>query len=130
VTDDPAERPHPIGSSRLLSVDLRVERSFVLTVRSGRNGYYDAQADDGLWEWEPASYVTLGFEIDKLSIDEGTKNILVVVARLLAFGLEDAALVLNSDRLVLARLDGVLRKHGRTRWWTSYGEFANEIIPD
>jgi hypothetical protein len=126
---DPKERPAEDGTGGVLSVDLQNHRGFTLTMRSGRRGHYEADGDEGLWEWEPANYVTAGFRIDKEQIEKGTENMLGVVARLLDSGSEDAALFLNSDTLLLTRLDGVVRKHGRPSWWSNY-PFANEIVPD
>jgi len=130
TASDPAERPAPSDYGEYLSVNLRDTRGFTLSVISGDHGYYGADSDDGVWEWEPDGYVDLTFRINKEEIDKGTENMLHVVARVLNSGSEDAALMLNGDVLLLTRFDGVIRKHGRAKWWTSYDDFANDIIPD
>jgi hypothetical protein len=59
---------------------------------------------------------------------EQARSQLEAVNRLLATGSEDAALTLNGELLLLIRVDGVVRKHNRARWWDHYA-FANRIIP-
>jgi hypothetical protein len=126
---DLAERPAPTEAPHLLTVDLYDRCGFALIVRSGSNGYYEAEDDDGSsWEWEPDTYVNATFRMAKEEhIDKGIPNMLMVVARLLAGRTEDSALILNGDVLLLTRIDGVIRKHRRALWWDHYG--INDVIP-
>jgi hypothetical protein len=106
---------------------LYEDRGFLLTVTSGRDGYFDAESDgDEYWEWEPASYVNVEFRLDKDHIADATRNMLDVVARVLATGAEDAALVLDGNALLLTRTDGAVRKHRSDTWWD---DATNAIIP-
>ncbi|MEW2383671.1 SitI3 family protein [Micromonospora sp. NPDC047707] len=118
---DATETPTPAGH-QLLSSDLYEERGYLVTISSGRNGYYDAEDDDDAhWEWEPEVYVDIGFDMrtDDMA-DKGVPNMVTTVARVLADRPEDAALVLNGNCLLLTRVDGTLRKH-RPQWWAHYG---------
>lgn len=116
---DPAERP--AGPGPLLSADLVDRYGFLLTVRSGQNGYIEVAADDGVWVWEPKEYVSVNFRLDNSAdSQQPVINMLTVVRRILNTGTEDAALVLNADILLLTRLDGILREHHRDTWWSHY----------
>jgi len=124
---EPGERP--IGVPPILSADLYDQYGFGVTIRAGRNGYVDVVADEGSWEWEPEDYVAIGFDVDKFAdMQWVATNMLTVVRRVLATGPEDAALVQNSDVLLLTRFGGVLVKHRRDRWWGHYVG-ANQLIP-
>lgn len=129
---DVAERPRSTDSPDRLSIGLYEERGFWLSVRAGRDGYYEAEEDSGTsWEWEPDEYVNVTFSMDKnpdILVDKGTPNMLRIVGRVLECRSEDAALILNGNWLLLTRFNGVLRKHNRVRWWNHY-DFANEILP-
>lgn len=112
----------PTSSDRLLSFDLYEERGFLVSIRSGANGYYDAE-DGGntRWEWELAEYVQVSFHMDKDNMpDKGVPNVVATVAGVLAERAEDAALLLNSDWLLLTRRQGMLRKHNPS-WWAHHG---------
>lgn len=129
---DASERATPVDASATrLSADHAQHHGYVLDFMSGHNGYCDAESDDGShWEWEPASYVMISFAMvkDEL-VSKGIPNMLTVVARILACRPEDdLALVENGNWLLLTRVNGVLRKHNRGKWWDHYG-FANDIIP-
>ena len=124
---DPESRP--TGTPPLLSANLSAEQGFDVTVRAGRNGYVDASSDQGLWEWEPETYVSVAFRWNKFTdFDRLVVNMLTIVRRVLESGDEDAAFVLNGDILLLTRFDGVLVKHHRERWWAHYPG-ANEALP-
>lgn len=125
---DPVERPTPTETPNLFTADLYDKRGFTLIIRFGRNGYYEADDDGTTWEWEPDTYVNLTFRMSKEDhIDKGIPNMLATVARLLAGRTEDAALILNSDVLLLTRVDGTIRKH-RQAWWDNYG--VSNLIPE
>jgi hypothetical protein len=124
-----ADRPTRLGPGHILGADLYERRGYFLSISSGRNGYYDADGNDGHWEWEPKTYSNIGFSMDADRIDEGTKNMLTVVARALACESDDAALTLNGNLLLLSRFDGKVCKHNRAAWWDRY-DFANRIILD
>ena len=128
---DLTQWPKPTEFGGMLSADLHEPYGFELSVAPGRDGYYDAQDDDGSrWEWEPAAYVDVDFRMraDDL-VDKGIPHMLTVVAaRVLDCRQEDAALVQNGSLLLATRVDGVLRKHHRSRWWDHYG-FVNDILP-
>jgi hypothetical protein len=126
---DPAERPQP-WEGRLLSADLYEQHGFGLSVRAGRDGYYEAEDDGGsTWEWEPDTYVDVTFSMGKDDrFEQRTANMLTMVARVLDGRSEDAALLLNGGVLLLTRVDGVLHKHNRATWWDHYG-FVNDILP-
>jgi hypothetical protein len=114
------------GETPRTGFDLYKDSGFLLAVTSGRNGYFDAEGDDDeYWEWAPASYVNVGFRMDKDRLEEATQNMLSVVARILSTGPEDAALVLDGNALLLTRTDGIIRKHRKATWWDQKG---NEII--
>lgn len=123
VAVEPAEKPRPSGTNpRLLSARLYDTRGYALTISSGSQGYFDAEADDGArWEWEPETYVDIDFSMraDDL-VDKGIPNMMQTVARVLAARQEDAALVQNGNWLLLTRVGGELRRHRHT-WWSHYG---------
>ncbi|MEV6850467.1 SitI3 family protein [Actinoplanes sp. NPDC051411] len=124
----PVQRPPEIAP--VLSADLRESHGFTVTLLATKHGYVEAESDDGLFEWEPESYVAVGFRIDKDADREwAIVNMLTIVWRVLATGDEDASLVLNGDLLVLSRLGGVLVKHHRDDWWASYPA-SNAVFPD
>ncbi|GIE95890.1 hypothetical protein Ari01nite_33550 [Paractinoplanes rishiriensis] len=78
---------------------------FQVTVRGGRNGYVEADADDGTWEWEPDPFVAVGFRLDKDADREWVlTNMVTVVRRILFTGPEDAAFVFNGEVLLCTRL--------------------------
>ncbi|MEV7227352.1 SitI3 family protein [Polymorphospora sp. NPDC051019] len=117
---DAIETRTPAGG-QLFSSALYEERGYLISLSSGRNGYYDAEDDDGYWEWEPAEFVNISFDMAKDDqVVEGVSNMVVTVARVLAGRPEDAALVLNGNWLLLTRVAGALRKH-RSQWWAHYG---------
>lgn len=123
---DPGERP--TGTPPVLSAELWDQYGFSVTVRAGKNGYFAVESDNGMWEWEPHTYVSLGFRMDKFDdFDREISNMLTIVRRVLETGSEDAILVVNSDYLLLTRLDGELVKHRHEGWWTSYSA-ADSII--
>ncbi|ROT26858.1 SitI3 family protein [Micromonospora sp. HM5-17] len=107
---------------RLFTADLHDRYGYGVSVFGGRDGYCEAEADDGSrWEWEPNPYVDITFRLSKdRPTDKVTQNMVAAVARVLASRPEDAALVLNGNWLLLTRMGGVLRKHRRT-WWETYG---------
>lgn len=117
----PETTDRPIGTASLLTRDLYERYSFHVSISAGTNGYVSAESDDGLWEWEPATYVSVTFSLDKTADRKSAVgSMLTVVRRVLDTGREDAALVFNSDYLLLTRLDGVLREHHRDSWWAHY----------
>jgi hypothetical protein len=124
---DPDEQPS--GSGTTLSADLYDTYGFGVTVRTGRNGYVDAGADEiGQWEWKPDPYVALSFDIDDdIDRKQLAANLVTVVKRVLATGPEDAAFVVNGDYLLVARFGGQVVKHNHDRWWTYYPE-ADQVI--
>jgi hypothetical protein len=123
---DSAERPS--GNGALLSADLFEKYGFLLTVREGKNGYVEVQADGDSWLWEPHEYVSVNFRMDKFAdLSWSVINMLALVRRLLDTGPEDAALVLNGDVLILTRLGGALAKYRRQDWWSAYPG-AGEVI--
>jgi hypothetical protein len=130
---DPADHRTLTTSGPVLSADLYDRLGFELTVAPARNAYYEAQDDPDteLWEWEPGPHVRVTFRMDKDPdrMEVGVRNVLEIVERLLASDGGDAALILNGDSLLLTRVAGVVRKHRRATWWSSYPD-ANEIIPD
>ncbi len=123
---DPVECP--TGTPPLLAADLYERRGFDVTVRAGHDGYLETESDNGVWEWEPRSYVAVTFRVEK-NADPGRAivNMLTVVGRLLDTGQEDAALILNGDYLLLTRFGGVLVKHRRAAWWENYAD-VNDVI--
>jgi hypothetical protein len=124
----PAETDPEIAP--VLWADLTDSHGFSVTVRAGKHGYVEAEADQGVWEWEPDTYVSVGFRIDKNADHEwAVVNMLAIVRRALETGHEDAALVFNGDFILLTRIDGVLIKHRQDRWWSSYPA-TNGVFPD
>ncbi|MEU7757711.1 SitI3 family protein [Micromonospora aurantiaca (nom. illeg.)] len=123
VAAEPAERPRPSATNlRLFSARHYETRGYALTVSSGSQGYFDAEADDGArWEWEPETYVDIDFSMRADDVvDKGIPNMMKAVARVLAARQEDAALVQNGNWLLLTRTAGELRRH-RPTWWSHYG---------
>lgn len=100
VAADVTERPRPSGTRpRLFSARLYGTRGYALTVTSGNQGYFDAEADDGTrWEWEPEAYVDIDFAMkaDDL-VDKGIPNMMKAVAQVLTARQEDVALVQNGN---------------------------------
>ncbi|BCJ64744.1 SitI3 family protein [Polymorphospora rubra] len=123
---DATEARTPAGN-QLFSSARYEESGYLMNVSSGSNGYYDAEDDDGYWEWEPAEYVNISFDMGKDDeAVEGVTNMVTAVARVLADRPEDAALVLNGNWLLLTRVAGTLRRH-RAQWWAHYG--VDGLIP-
>ncbi|WP_268240673.1 SitI3 family protein [Micromonospora sonchi] len=89
------ETPNP-GSHPLLSADLYHERGYLITIRCGRHSYYDAENDDGYWEWEPEEYLNITFDMrpDDMT-DKGVPNMVATVAQVLADRPKAAALILT-----------------------------------
>ncbi|MEU4645264.1 SitI3 family protein [Micromonospora sp. NPDC023814] len=110
------------GYPRLLSGGLDEELGYTITVSGGSHGYFDAENDDGTqWEWEPDAYVNVVFHMRKNDQPEAAiPNMVSAVSRVLATQMEDAALVLNGNWLLLTRVAGTVRKH-RPSWWDNYG---------
>lgn len=129
VAADVTERPRPRGTrARLFSARLYDTRGCALTVSSGSQGYFDAEADDGTrWEWEAETYVDIDFSMkaDDL-VDKGIPNMMKAVAQVLTARQEDAALVQNGNWLLLTRTTGELRRH-RPTWWSHYSR--DDLIP-
>jgi hypothetical protein len=125
----PNPNEQPSRSGALLSVDLYDSYGFGVTVRTGRNGYVDAGADDiGQWEWKPDPYAALSFDVDDdIDRKQLATNLVTVIKRILSTGPEDAAFVVNGDYLLAARFDGRLVKHNHDRWWSYYPE-ADQVI--
>ncbi|WP_434739308.1 SitI3 family protein [Micromonospora sp. SH-82] len=113
------ETTSPAGT-RLLTVDRYDEDGYLISITSGRHGYYDAEDDDTHWEWEPEQYVDISFDMhtDDL-VDKGIPNMVATVTRILTGRHEDAALVQNGSHLLLTRTAGVVRRH-RPSWWDHY----------
>jgi hypothetical protein len=124
---DPDERP--TGTPALLAADLYDRYGFEVTVRAGQNGYFEAESDIGVWEWEPALYVAVTFRMEKnTDPDRSVPNILAVVRRVLDTGSEDAALILNDNWLLFTRFGDTLVKNRRDTWWNHYPG-ADEQLP-
>ena len=124
---DPSERP--TGTASLLSADLYDRSGFGVTIRADHNGYVEIESDQGIWEWEPETYLDLTFRMDKdADPNWAVINMLTVVRRVLATGPEDIAFTFNIDSLLLTRFDGTLVKHNRGGWWANYPG-ADQLIP-
>ncbi|MEU8662432.1 SitI3 family protein [Actinoplanes philippinensis] len=119
--------PSQTGSAR--AINLVETNGFGLSVRTGRNGFIDVVSDSGSFEWEPDPYAAVRFTVDK-SADPVwvATNMITIVRRVLESGSEEAALVANSDVLLLTRLDGKLVKHHQATWWAHYPA-ADGLIP-
>jgi hypothetical protein len=111
-----------------LSLDLYQESGYLINIRSGTNGYFDAE-DDGEthWEWEPSKYVNITFYMQKSEPSRGVSTMVATVAQVLADRPEDAALVLNGNWVLLTRTDGKLRMHHRSQWWVHHS--LENLIP-
>ncbi|WP_433718047.1 SitI3 family protein [Actinoplanes sp. CA-051413] len=126
----PEQDERPTGTPQLLAADLSERYGFEVTVRAGQNGYFDAETDTGMWEWEPAAYVAVTFRLDKdAEPDRAVGAMMLIVRRLLQTGPEDAALVLNGNWLLMSRFGGVLVKHRRDKWWKTYAA-ADDLIEE
>lgn len=125
----PEAAVRPTGDGPVLSADLFEQCGFTVTVRAGRNGYVEAVLDEGTWAWEPETYVSVTFRLDKFADDRAwqMRNMLAVVRRVLDSGPEDAVLEFNGDTMILARLGGLLVKHRRS-WWDAY-DGADAVLP-
>lgn len=125
----PEPDDRPAGTPQLLSVDLYEHYGFEVVFRAGRNGYLDAESDTGLWVWEPETFVSVRYRMEKnADSDRATVNMLLGVRRILHTGPEDAALVLDGNYLLLTRVGGHLVKHRRDTWWQHYAA-GNDLIP-
>jgi hypothetical protein len=125
----PEASERPTGIAPRLFADHKEKYGFNITIVAGQDGYLDLETDDGSWEWEPDSYVRVGFRLDKFGdIRWAVTNMLTVVRRVLDTGPEDATFDFNGDILLLARRAGELTKHRRDRWWDHYPS-ANHLIP-
>jgi hypothetical protein len=125
----PEAADRPTGTAPWLAADHKQEFGFDVTVVAGRDGYLDLETDDGSWEWEPESYVRVGFRLDKLADARwAVTNVLTVVRRVLDTGREDATFDFNGDILLFARRNGKLTKHRQGTWWERYSS-GNQLIP-
>ncbi|MEO3747467.1 SitI3 family protein [Plantactinospora sp. B5E13] len=116
IPAEATEVPAP-GGDRVLSADLDDEYGYVLTLTSGVHGYYEAEADGIMWQWEPETYVDVTFHMNKdLLTDLGRPRMLRNVAEILASTTEDAALILDDNWLLLTRSGGRLQKHNTADW--------------
>ena len=124
----PDERPD--GTGPLLVAALNDRYGFVATLRSGASRYVEVLTDHGSWEWEPEPFTSVSFRMDKEADDVvwQVTNMLTVVQRVLTTGVEDATFSFNGDILLLARMNGVLIKHRRDKWWANYPG-ANDALP-
>ncbi|MEV0728370.1 SitI3 family protein [Polymorphospora sp. NPDC050346] len=121
-----AERPARTGYGRLLAGGQPERDGYSVTIYGGRQGYYEARADRGTrWLWEPEDYVELAFHMRKDTLsDLGRPNMLRTVAKVLGGTVEDAALLVNNDVLLLTRVGGVLHRHNQEEWEeTDYRNF-------
>ncbi|WP_433388559.1 SitI3 family protein [Micromonospora sp. KLBMP9576] len=126
VAPGATETPTPAGN-RLLSANLDEECGFVVSITSGGDGYYEAEADDVRWTWEPETHVDVGFHMRKDALAElGRPHMVRTVGRVLANRTEDAALVFNDDWLMLTRVHGVIRRHNEADW---YDEAYDGFLP-
>ncbi|GAA0533038.1 hypothetical protein GCM10010172_12330 [Paractinoplanes ferrugineus] len=124
---DLADRP--TGTLPYLAADHYDKYGYSVVVTAGQNAYIDVAADGAAWEWEPQAFVLVGFSLgNDADRPWAIDNMLAAVRRILAADDQDAALVLNGDVLILARMGGVLVKHRRETWWTS-SPAANQLIP-
>ncbi|MFY1703012.1 SitI3 family protein [Micromonospora sp. WMMA1923] len=116
------------GYPRLLSADLQDTSGYTISILAGRNGYFDAENDDGShWEWEPDQYVNITFHMPQNDPSgRSTPDMVKAVARILTQEPGDAALVLNGNWLLLTRVARALHKH-QPSWWDNYG--VNNLFP-
>jgi hypothetical protein len=120
----------PAETAPVLHAGLLESHGFTVAIRAGTNAYISAESDGELWEWEPETYVSVAFRVSKEAAHEwAVVNLLTIVRRVLETGSEDAALVFNGDLLLLTRIDGVLAKHNRAGWWSSYPA-TNAVFAD
>jgi hypothetical protein len=126
----PLATERPTGIAPRLAADHKKTYGFDVTIAAGRDGYFDLEADDGSWEWEPESYVRIEFRLDKQADARWmVTNMLTVIRRVLDTGTEDATFDFNGDLLLFARRDGELTKHHRGTWWERYSP-GNQLIPE
>ncbi|BCJ61667.1 SitI3 family protein [Micromonospora endophytica] len=118
---DLSEVPRPTSDPARFSARLYDRRGYAITVRAGRAGYWEAEADGkDRWEWEPAAYVPVTFSMRADDIvEKGITNMVAAVRRVLAGCAEDAALVQDGNYLLLTRSDGVVRTYCPA-WWSHY----------
>jgi hypothetical protein len=116
-----AERPSFEVSHGVWLADLKERLGFLLNLRQGTRGYFEADAGgEALWTWEPERYLHVGFRLDKeFPRGQAQRNLLAIVARLLATGAEDAALIFNGDTLLLRREAGRLVRCPAQGFWDS-----------
>jgi len=124
---EPGDRPTGVASR--LTADHQQKYGFGTTIATGRDGYFDLEADGESWEWEPESYTRVEFRLDK-SADPlwAVTNMLAVIRRLLDTGPEDATFDFNGDLLLFVRRNAELTKHRRATWWERYSA-GNQLIP-
>ncbi|MDP9796612.1 hypothetical protein J2S43_005124 [Catenuloplanes nepalensis] len=122
-----ADRPAgiPGGPPALLGAALYESHGFYLTiVPTDRASVAAVDDDDELRMWDIGRNSMVSFDMDKFDSDEDTARAIVAmlstVRRVLESGTEDAALTLNGDWLLLNRIDGVVRRFNRTRWWAHH----------
>jgi hypothetical protein len=132
--EDVAQRAMPgvvfTPGSRTFGADTTDQLGVSVVVRAGTDGYVEAVGDAGTWVWEPTTFTAATFRMTKApdAWEQGLRNMLAAVTRVLGTGREDAALVLNGDDLLLTRLDGALVKHRRADWWDRY-TWSHAVMP-
>ena len=130
---DQAARPDFEISGPVWSADLRERLGFVLRLRQGEQGYFEAESGDEVWTWEPDRYLNLGFAFDK-EADRGAsrREMLAIVARVLATGGENAALILNGDTVLLRREGGELTRLPAGGFWDTLapGDIPERLRPE
>jgi hypothetical protein len=124
----PEPEDRPTGTPPILRAALSEKLGFLVTIRSGQNGYLDATSDDGDWEWEPGPYVAVGFRLDKdVDREQSVTNMATAIRRVILSGSEDAAFLFNGDVLLFTRFNGNIVKHNRDDWW-SHHDAADQLI--
>jgi hypothetical protein len=130
---DPADRPVPSPSGKTLAINLDDRYGFTVSVLVDEDGLYGAPPKGGddfeYWEWEPGAAVDLTISMtwggDRFPA--ALRSAVTAIARVLASGTEDAAIMLSGDLVLLTRVNGVVTKYDRS-WWEHY-PWANDLIP-
>jgi hypothetical protein len=117
---DDQDRPRFRVSRGVWFGNDRPRRGFTLHVASEKQGYFGVTAgDDGpVVETQPAEYVHVGFVLDKERAGRVNREVLELLARLLATGDEDVLFIQNSDILLLCRHDGAVTRYAAGFWET------------
>jgi hypothetical protein len=120
------QRPDRIWSDVLI-VDQLNTGGFSASFLPPRAHYVEAESESGIWEWDVQRALVISYSV---TIGEGAaRGVFKSVLEVIHSGTEDLAFTINSDYLLLTRLDGHLHRYRLDTWWADH-PWAQELLSD